>query len=113
MKTRIGAIGVDGRAVDCGTALTAEVDSILQWAYRAGKSTGVVTTTRITHATPAGAYAHVYHRDLEAYDIYFPPDDARLGCQDIADQLVSRNSHINVENNNNNKKKNNVIFCSY
>lgn len=96
MKTRIGAIGVDGRAVDCKTTLTSEVDSIVQWAKQAGKSVGVVTTTRITHATPAGAYGHVYARDFEAYDVYFPPEDWTEGCRDIADQLVTRNSHIDV-----------------
>lgn len=41
------------------------VDSIVAWAQKAGKATGIVTTTRITHATPAGAYAHISHRDWE------------------------------------------------
>ncbi len=31
----------------------------------AGLSTGVVTTTRVTHATPAATYSHICHRDLE------------------------------------------------
>jgi hypothetical protein len=31
-----------------------------------GLATGVVTTTRITHATPAATYAHTPHRDWEA-----------------------------------------------
>lgn len=30
------------------------VDSIFKFAQDAGKSTGIVTNTRITHATPAG-----------------------------------------------------------
>ena len=30
-----------------------------------GWGTGVVTTTRITHATPASTYAHICHRDAE------------------------------------------------
>jgi alkaline phosphatase len=30
-----------------------------------GLSAGVVTTTRVTHATPAATYAHICHRDLE------------------------------------------------
>ena len=76
--------------------MTSEVDSILQWAHYAGKSTGIVTNTRITHATPSGAYAHVYERDFETYDIYYPPSDAQLGCRDIADQLVTRHDYINV-----------------
>lgn len=72
------------------------MDSILQWAHYAGKSTGIVTTTRITHASPSGAYAHVYDRDLEAYDVFYPQSDAELGCRDIADQLVTRHDYINV-----------------
>ncbi|KAG5683693.1 hypothetical protein PVAND_012959 [Polypedilum vanderplanki] len=39
--------------------------SMLKWAQDAGKATGIVTTTRITHATPAGAYAHSPHREWE------------------------------------------------
>lgn len=46
---------MDGTAVDCKTSLIAKLDSILKWAYKAGKSTGIVTTARVTHATPAGA----------------------------------------------------------
>jgi alkaline phosphatase len=43
---------------DCPSSLDTKVDSILKWAYKAGKSTGIVTNTRITHATPAAAFAH-------------------------------------------------------
>lgn len=32
------------------------VDSIFKFAQDAGKATGIVTNTRITHATPAGLY---------------------------------------------------------
>ena len=39
--------------------------TILELAKKMGKSVGVVTTTRVTHATPAAAYAHICHRDLE------------------------------------------------
>lgn len=51
-------------------------------------ATGIVTTTRITHATPAGAYAHVANRDWED-DTYVKADgqDPET-CDDIAEQLV-------------------------
>ena len=64
VKTRIGVIGHDGRAIldNCTSSLNNKIDSILQWAHKAGKSVGIVTTTRITHATPAGAYAHIANR---------------------------------------------------
>lgn len=44
-----------------GTSVT----TLLELAKTAGKSVGAVTTTRITHATPAATYAHLCHRDGE------------------------------------------------
>jgi alkaline phosphatase len=41
------------------------VTTLLELAKTAGRATGVVTTTRITHATPAATYAHLCHRDGE------------------------------------------------
>jgi len=45
VKTRIGSIGVDGTAVD----LTGKLETVLKWAHYAGKSTGIITTARVTH----------------------------------------------------------------
>jgi alkaline phosphatase len=50
--------------------------------YRTGRATGVVTTTRITHATPAAAYANAAARYWES------DEELPTGCTDIADQLV-------------------------
>ena len=60
---------------------------------RLGRSTGIVTTARITHATPGVGYAHSAHRDWEG--------DSEMagvtgGCKDIAYQLVKENQHIQV-----------------
>lgn len=41
------------------------VPTLLEIAKAAGMGTGAVTTTRITHATPAVTYAHICHRDAE------------------------------------------------
>ncbi|AOY91969.1 alkaline phosphatase [Cupriavidus sp. USMAA2-4] len=41
------------------------VPTLLEQMKAAGYGTGVVTTTRITHATPAATYAHICHRDGE------------------------------------------------
>jgi len=38
---------------------------VLSWAQEAGLKTGIVTTTRLTHATPAALYAHAANRDWE------------------------------------------------
>ena len=41
------------------------VTTLLELAKKAGWSTGAVTTTRVTHATPAVTYSHICHRDAE------------------------------------------------
>ena len=41
------------------------VVTLLEQMKAAGYGTGVVTSTRITHATPAATYSHVCHRDAE------------------------------------------------
>ncbi len=41
------------------------VTTLLELMKAAGYGTGVVTTTRVTHATPAATYAHICHRDGE------------------------------------------------
>ncbi|XP_065075881.1 membrane-bound alkaline phosphatase-like [Ochlerotatus camptorhynchus] len=64
------------------------VHSIMSWAQAAGKATGIVTTTRVTHASPAGTYAHVPNREYECdADILSQQTDPNQ-CQDIASQLV-------------------------
>lgn len=40
-------------------------ETILEKAKKMGKSTGLITDTRITHATPAGFAAHQPHRSME------------------------------------------------
>ncbi|RTL40489.1 MAG: alkaline phosphatase [Rhodocyclaceae bacterium] len=41
------------------------VPTLLELSKAAGKSVGAVTTTRVTHATPAVTYSHICHRDGE------------------------------------------------
>lgn len=58
-------------------------DSIFEIAEEAGLATGIVSTARITHATPAATYSEAANRDWE--------DDTEVGdagCKDIARQLV-------------------------
>jgi alkaline phosphatase len=42
-----------------------KVENIIEVAHRVGKSAGLVTDTRITHATPAGFVAHQANRESE------------------------------------------------
>lgn len=60
----------------------------------AGKSTGLVTTTRVTHATPAAMYGHSASRYWE-YDAKIPKDGKKL-CKDIARQLVENDPGRNI-----------------
>ena len=41
------------------------VTTLLELAKSAGRGTAVITTTRVTHATPAATFAHICHRDGE------------------------------------------------
>ncbi|MBU4129202.1 MAG: alkaline phosphatase [Proteobacteria bacterium] len=58
------------------------VITVLERAIQAGKSTGLVTDTRITHATPAAFAAHQAHRGMEtaiAVDMLAAGPDVLLG----------------------------------
>lgn len=92
MKANLATIGVNGKVKlnVCGAAANGEndVDSIAVWAQKAGKATGIVTTTRITHASPAGTYAHVANRDFECDTDVGKNGGNSTDCRDIASQLV-------------------------
>ncbi|MGR8935820.1 MAG: alkaline phosphatase [Gammaproteobacteria bacterium] len=89
VKTKAGLIAVNQNAVlgDCGSAKGNELPTLLEQAETAGKATGVVTTTRLTHATPAATYAHAANRDWES-DNDMPSEAKHGGCKDIARQLL-------------------------
>ncbi|MEQ8558110.1 MAG: alkaline phosphatase [Henriciella sp.] len=68
---------------NCASAEGQSTDSLFELAEAAGLSTGIVSTARITHATPAATYAESASRNWE--------DDTELGdsgCKDIARQLI-------------------------
>ena len=89
IKTKAGIIGVDSTVVrgDCNTLAGAEVPTLLEQAEEMGLSTGIVSTARITHATPAATYAHVVDRNFED-DRDASKFTAPELCKDIASQLV-------------------------
>ena len=98
LKTDVGVIGVDEdiERGDCSTVVGNELVTALELAEIAGKSTGIISTARITHATPAATYAKSADRNWE--DISDMPEDAiTAGCSDIAEQLV--NFEANLEAN--------------
>ncbi|KAH8311696.1 hypothetical protein KR044_007585, partial [Drosophila immigrans] len=85
VKSDYGAIGMDTTRSKVN-ASQGRLDSIMDWAQSEGKRTGVVTTTRITHATPAATFARIYHRDWEC-DTEVPTESVGIHA-DIARQLV-------------------------
>lgn len=73
-------------AEDCNRSIEQFfLPTILEMAEDAGKKTGIISTARITHATPAANYAHSPNRDWES-----DADQPAAGCAipDIARQLV-------------------------
>ena len=70
VKTSDGVLSVDqevARDEKDNTVIQAhKLTTILELAKASGMATGVVTTARVTHATPAATYAHTAERDWEA-----------------------------------------------
>ncbi|XP_072014273.1 alkaline phosphatase, tissue-nonspecific isozyme-like [Amphiura filiformis] len=87
-KTKSGVVGLDDNALygSCATAAGNEVESILKLGRNAGKSVGIVTTARLTHATPSAAYAHTPARGWECDWDVWPPGER--DCKDIAVQFL-------------------------
>jgi alkaline phosphatase len=86
VKTNDGELSVN-QSVERGETSNAvieenKVTTILEQAEARGMSTGIVTTARVTHATPAATYAHISERDWEA-SVGNGSD-----IQDIAAQLI-------------------------
>ncbi len=87
IKTNDGELSLDEATTrkDCEVDLKVHATkTILESAEQRGKATGLVSTARITHATPAANYAHSPERDWEA-DANQP-----AGCKvpDIARQMI-------------------------
>ena len=88
-KTRIGMLGVgpDAARGDCSARAANMLPVIGEETKRRGKALGIVSTARITHATPASVYAHSVDRNWEA-DAAIPENQRGPACPDIARQLV-------------------------
>ena len=89
VKTKDGILSVDQNVVrgDYKTVKGNELPTVLEMAEQRGLSTGVVTTTRVTHATPAACYAHIADRDWES-DANLPKNAVDAKFPDIARQLI-------------------------
>uniref|UniRef100_A0A8C5Q6J4 Alkaline phosphatase n=1 Tax=Leptobrachium leishanense TaxID=445787 RepID=A0A8C5Q6J4_9ANUR len=96
VKTNSGVLGLTAATqfAVCNTSYGNEVKSILHRAKEAGKSVGIVSTTRVQHASPGAAYAHSASRSWYS-DSEMSSSNIRDGCKDISYQLV-HNTDINV-----------------
>uniref|UniRef100_A0A3B4H0R8 Alkaline phosphatase n=1 Tax=Pundamilia nyererei TaxID=303518 RepID=A0A3B4H0R8_9CICH len=90
VKANAKTVGLSAKAVayECNTTFGNEVYSVLRRAKAQGKSVGIVTTTRVQHASPAAAYAHSVSRSWYS-DADLPSSAREHGCVDIATQLVT------------------------
>ncbi|XP_028259502.1 intestinal-type alkaline phosphatase-like isoform X2 [Parambassis ranga] len=96
VKANYGTVGLTAATprYNCSASFGNEVTSILHRAKQAGKSVGVVTTTRVQHASPSASYAHSADRGWYS-DSDLSSEARQNGCRDIAYQLVY-NTEINV-----------------
>lgn len=124
VKANYGTLGVTHKVQrkDCDASLEDEnrVESVLKWFHKdgekdkldfqhvfahsdyssmafshyPGRSTGIVTTARMTHATPGAAYAQTSERNWESDADLDPSHKGK--CKDIAAQLIEDHGYIQV-----------------
>lgn len=89
VKTKMGFVSIsqDARRGDCASSQGHALVTLMELAETAGLATGIVTNTRLTHATPAALYAHAPDRNWES-DGLIPASQRPHGCADIARQLI-------------------------
>ena len=91
-KTNIGAINVRPnedvkKMVLNSCVLKREPQTLTQRAKKAGRAVGVISTARITHATPAAMYGHAVDRGWET-DSEVDERAAKFRCKGLAGQLL-------------------------
>jgi alkaline phosphatase len=98
VKTKAGVLGLSdlARIGDASTVRASRVPTLLEDAEARGLATGIVTTARVTHATPGACYAHTPERDWEG-DAELPPEAVAAGVADIARQLVEFGAGDGIE----------------
>ncbi|BDI59987.1 alkaline phosphatase [Qipengyuania nanhaisediminis] len=88
-KTRIGFLGVGPQAErgSCAGTLAHPLPLLGEEVAERGLALGIVSTARITHATPASVYARATERGWESL-VEATDEDGGAQCEDIATQLV-------------------------
>ncbi len=98
VKTKAGVLGLSdlSRIGDASTLAASRVPTLLEDAEQRGLATGIVTTARVTHATPGACYAHTPERDWES-DADLPAAAQAAGVADIARQLIEFGAGDGIE----------------
>ena len=92
-KANIGAVNVQPGTRGQGCGDIPAQPTLTDRSLAAGKAVGIISTARITHATPAAMYAHADSRDWEAdKDIKGPALEA--GCKSIAQQMTDSKAEL-------------------
>jgi len=96
VKTDAGIIAIDENVEkgNCQSGQGHEMVSALEQAELMGKSTGIVSTARITHATPAATYSKAASRGWESDDKI---PESEKDCKDIALQLIEFQQRLNQQ----------------
>lgn len=89
VKTKAGIISITDAVTygDCASGAGHSALTLAELAEMTGMATGVISTARLTHATPATVYAHAASRNWES-DADLPDEAKAAGCKDIARQLI-------------------------
>lgn len=89
VKTKAGMLGVGANVVpgDHRSVPASHVPTLLEHAEDRGLATGIITTARMTHATPAACYAHAPSRGWE-HDALLSPEALKDDFPDLARQLI-------------------------
>ncbi len=99
-KTNIGAINVKpdadvAKMVVSSCVAKSAPPTLLERAKKTGRSVGVISTARITHATPAAVYGQAVDRSWETMaDI--DPQAVKLGCKSLSHQLLENTPDITL-----------------
>ncbi|WP_395374623.1 alkaline phosphatase [Marinicella sp. W31] len=97
IKTKAGTLAVNANSqLGVCEGEKHHVPTLLEMAEKVGFRTGIVSTARLTHATPAATYAHAESRNWEG-DSEMESEMFTLGCRDIARQLIEFNHGNGLE----------------
>lgn len=96
-KTNIGAINVPAEYINNRDPKACDYEALppnlTKRSQQAGKAVGIISTARITHATPAAMYGHSADRGWEA-DKDIKPIFAEAGCTSLAAQMVKSQAEV-------------------